>query len=268
LKVTLVESQSPELAPWLIGYLGGEIEEVGGLERRLLPPRPNHFVQIILDGTLLIRDAQSGTHNATPEAGLYGLLSHYRYELDISGTMRSISARLQPAAAGVLFGVDPVALVDSHFAIGLPAGLRAELQAAPSWDAMVAPLDRWLLTLAKGKRPDDPVALQASRLRQRNGNVAIQQLADAAGLSLRHFQRRFRALTGLNPKHFARICRIGHAVHLRQLQPDASWTTLALEAGYSDQPHFIRDFKALTGTLPSGFQRGQSPILRYPKWDE
>lgn len=268
MKVTLVESQSAELAPWLIGYLGGEIEAAGGLERRLLPPRPNHFVQIILEGTLLIGDAQSGTHRAAPDAGLYGLLSHYRYELEVSGTMRSVSARLQPAAAGVLFGVDPVALVDSHFAIELPAGLRAELQAAPDWEAMVAPLDRWLLALVAGKRRDDPVALQASRLRQLNGDVAIQQLADAAGLSLRHFQRRFRALTGLNPKHYARICRIGHAVHLRQLRPEASWTSLAFEAGYSDQPHFIRDFKALTGSLPSGFQRGQSPILRYPKWDE
>jgi AraC-like DNA-binding protein len=161
-----------------------------------------------------------------------------------------------------------VALVDSHFAIELPAGLRAELQSAPSWEAMAAPLDHWLLALAKGKRGDDPVARQASCLRERNGDVAIQHLADAAGLSLRHFQRRFRALTGLNPKHYARICRIGHAVHMRQLRPEASWTTLALEAGYSDQPHFIRDFKALTGVLPSNFQRGQSPILRYPKWDE
>ena len=89
-----------------------------------------------------------------------------------------------------------------------------------------------------------------------------------AGLSLRHFQRRFRALTGLNPKHYARICRIGYAVHRKELDPQSSWTALAHEAGYADQSHFIRDFKALTGTLPSRFLRGQTPILRYPKWDE
>jgi AraC-like DNA-binding protein len=267
-KVTLVDSKCPALAPWLIGYLGGEIAANGSVERRLLPPRPNHFVQIILDGTLLIRDVRSGAHRAAPDAGLYGLLSHFRYELAVSGSMRSISVRLQPGAAGVLFGVDPVPVVDNHCPIELPDGLRAELQAAPNWGAMVEPLDRWLLTLAEGKRRDDPVALQAASLRQLNGNVSIQQLADAAGISLRHFQRRFRALTGLNPKHYARICRIGHAVHLKQLRPEDSWTTLAHEAGYSDQPHFIRDFKALTGVLPSDFLRGQSPILRYPRWEE
>ena len=268
MKISLVDSNCPELEPWLIGYLGGEIEGFNGMERRLLPARPNHFVQIILEGALLIRDVQTGNSFPAPGAGLYGLLSHYRYDLEVAGTLRSVSARLQPAAAGVLFGFDPVALVDNHFALELPQGLLAKLKAASSWEAMVQPLNGWLLGLAKGKRRDDPVAREASRLRLRNGNVSIQQLADGAGLSLRHFQRRFRALTGINPKHYARICRIGHTIHMKELQPETSWTALAHEAGYSDQPHFIRDFKALTGALPSGFLRGQSPILRYPKWDE
>jgi AraC-like DNA-binding protein len=267
-KITLVDSDCPELEPWLIGYLGGEIAGPQGVERRVLPARPNCFVQIILDGYLALYDQASGKRLEVPQAGIYGLLSQYRYDMEVVGTMRSFSARLQPAAPGMLFGVDPIALVDHFFCIELPDGLLERLKAAKDWQAMVAPMNAWLLSLARGKRGDDPVALQASRLRQLNGNIAIQDLADAAGLSLRHFQRRFRQLTGLNPKHYSRICRIGHAVHRKELEPEASWTTLALEAGYSDQPHFIRDFKALTGALPSGFLRGQSPILRYPKWAE
>ena len=95
-----------------------------------------------------------------------------------------------------------------------------------------------------------------------HGTVPIQELADAAGISLRHFQRRFLQLTGLNPKHYARICRIGHAIHHKELEPDVSWTELALESGYADQSHFIRDFKALTGVVPREFLRGQTFILR------
>lgn len=267
-KITLVDSCCPELEPWLIGYLGGEIAGEGGTERRVLPARPNCFIQIILEGGLRIHDADRRSSFAAPRAGLFGLLSHYRYDIEAEGLMRSFSARLQPAAAFQLFGVDAVALVDSHVEIALPEGLLAKLEGAADWEAMVAPMNAWLLGLARGKRGDDPVAREASRLRLANGNIPIQELADAAGLSLRHFQRRFRQLTGLNPKHYARICRIGHAVHRKELEPEAPWTQLALEAGYSDQPHFIRDFKALTGSLPSGFLRGQSPILRYPKWDE
>ncbi len=268
MQITLFDSNCPELEPWLIGYLGGEIAGPEGVERRMLPARPNCFVQIVLEGRLELCDHVSRNRVQAPVVGLYGLLSQYSYDMAVPAAMRSVSARLQPAAAGALFGVDPVALVDSFVALDLPEGLLAHLQAAPDWQAMVAPLNGWLLGLAKGRRSDDPVAREAIRLRQLNGNIPIQDLADAAGFSLRHFQRRFRALTGVNPKHYARICRIGHAVYRKQLQPDASWTTLAHEAGYSDQPHFIRDFKALTGTLPSDFLRGQSPILRYPKWDE
>ena len=267
MNITLVDSASPDLAPYLIGYLGGEILD-DGLQRRVIPARPNCFIQIILEGQLALCDIRSGTKVATPPAGLYGLLSQHRFDMEVSGRMRSFSARLQPAAAGLLFDIDPVALVDSFVPISLPEGLLAELEAAPNWDAMVAPMDRWLLDLSKGKRNDDPVARQASRLRLAYGNLPIQELADAAGLSLRHFQRRFRKLTGLNPKHYARICRIGHAVHRKELEPETHWTALAHESGYADQSHFIRDFKALTGTLPRDFLRGQTPILRYPKWDE
>jgi len=238
------------------------------VQRRVIPARPNCFVQIILDGGLALYDLDSRARLVAPRVGLFGLLTHYRYDLEAVGTMRSFSARLQPAAAGALFGIDPVKLVDGFVALELPKGLLDELLAAPDWQAMVAPMDRWLTALTRDKRDDDPVARQANRLRQLRGNVAIQELADAAGLSLRHFQRRFRALTGINPKYYARICRIGHVVHRKELEPEASWTTLALEAGYSDQPHFIHDFKELTGTLPSEFLRGQTPILRYPKWDE
>ncbi len=267
MNITLVDSACPDLAPYLIGYLGGEIVEEG-LQRRVIPARPNCFIQIILEGQLALCDIRSGTKVTTPAAGLYGLLSQHRYDMEVSGRMRSFSARLQPAAAGLLFDIDPVALVDSFVPITLPDGLLAELEAAPNWAAMVAPMDRWLLALSKGKKIEDPVARQASRLRLAYGNLPIQELADAAGLSLRHFQRRFRKLTGLNPKHYARICRIGHAVHRKELEPDAHWTALAHESGYADQSHFIRDFKALTGTLPRDFLRGQTPILRYPKWDE
>lgn len=268
MKITLIDSACPELNSCLIGYVGGEVPQRSDLTRRVIPARPNCFVQIILEGAHWLYDLETRAHHKAPQTGLFGPLTHYRYDMEITGKLRTFSARLQPAAAGGLFGVDPVALVDSFVPLTLPAGLLDELRAARDWQAMVGPVDRWLLSLGSDKTCSDPVAHEATRLRQLRGAVPIQDLADAAGLSLRHFQRRFRALTGLNPKHYARICRIGHAVHRKELDPEASWTALAHEAGYADQSHFIRDFKALTGTLPRNFLRGQTPILRYPKWDE
>lgn len=268
MKITLIDSGCAELDSCLIGYVGGEIVDRGYMVRRVIPARPNCFIQIILEGRHWLYDLESRAHIEAPRVGLFGPLTHYRYDMEITGSMRTFSARLQPAAAGQLFDLDPVGLVDTFVPLSLPGGLLEELGAAPDWAAMARLVNGWLLSLRSGRGCNDPVAREAVRLRQLRGAVPIQELADSSGLSLRHFQRRFRKLTGLNPKHYARICRIGHAVHRKELEPGAPWTALAHEAGYADQSHFIRDFKALTGTLPRDFLRGQTPILRYPKWDE
>lgn len=266
MKITLVDSSAPELSSCLIGYIGGEIVEPGTVVRRVIPARPNCFVQFILQGGYTLHDIHNGHKFAPPRVGLFGPHTRYRYDFEVEGELRTFTAQLQPAAASRLFGVDPVALVDAFVPVSLPDGMLETMQSAANWKDVAIPVDGWMQNLTGGRACSDPVAREASRLRKWHGMIPIQELADAAGLSLRHFQRKFRQLTGLNPKHYARICRVGHAVHRKELEPDASWTELALEAGYSDQSHFIRDFKALTGTVPSEFLRGQRLILRDPKW--
>lgn len=268
MEITLVESQQRALAPWLIGYVGAETDAGSSPLRRVLPARPNCFIQIILAGDHTMIDIDSGTHLQVPAASLFGPLTHYRFDMAITGRLRTFSARLQPAAAGQLFGIEPVTLVNQFMPIPVPSDLLAGLRQTDDWHAMAARVDHWLLTLMQGQSDGDRVAQAARELRDRRGQCSIQQLADEAGISLRHFQRRFRTLTGLNPKLYARICRVSHAVHRKQLEPGISWTEVALEAGYADQSHFIRDFKALTAVLPQDFLRGQTPILRQPRWED
>ncbi|MFC0589868.1 helix-turn-helix domain-containing protein [Novosphingobium aquiterrae] len=266
MKIILVDSQNAALAPWLMGYLGAELNAGDRPVRRVIPVRPNCFVQIILGGDHLMIDVESGERVPAPRVGLFGPLSHYRYDMEISGPFRTFSARFQPAAAGQLFGVDPVAMVNRVMAIGLPSGLYDALDTAPDWGAMAELADRWIAMLCEGRFGEDPVARAARMLREAQGQLGIKELCEESGLSMRHFQRRFRQLTGQNPKHYARVCRVSHAVHMKELQPDLSWTAAAFEAGYSDQSHFIRDFKGLTGILPRDFLRFQTPIERYPRW--
>lgn len=262
MKLTLVDSSCPELASCLIGYIGGEIEPDGNVVRRVIPARPNCFIQIILEGRYSLHDVQTGKRIEPPAAGFVGPLTHYCYDFEVVGGLKTFTAQLQPASAAQFFDVDPVALVNGFKPIELPPGFLETLRAAPDWQSAAVAVDEWLKSMTHGRVCNDPVAREARRLRMMNGTVPIQELADAAGISLRHFQRRFHQLTGLNPKHYARICRIGHAIHRKELEPDASWTELALESGYADQSHFIRDFKSLTGVVPREFLRGQTFILR------
>ncbi len=268
MKITLVDSRERALAPWLIGYLGAWTDSGEQTVRRVIPARPNSFVQIILDGSHTMVDVESGERLAVPRFALFGPLTHYRYDMEITGTLRTFSARLQPAAAGALFGIDPAALVDSFVPVCLPEMVLSQLQGASGWAEMVPFADHCLCELAAGKPGPDQVAQAARKLRELHGQAGIHDLASEAGVSLRHFQRRFKAQTGLNPKLYARVCRISHAVHRKQIEPALSWTEVAFEAGYADQSHFIRDFKALTGVLPRNFLRGQHQIVRNPRWGE
>jgi AraC-like DNA-binding protein len=75
-------------------------------------------------------------------------------------------------------------------------------------------------------------------------------------------ERRFLAGVGIGPKRFARILRFQRA--LREKTDDArAWADVALDCGYCDQAHFIRDFKSFTGTSPARFFAEESPLTRF-----
>lgn len=82
-----------------------------------------------------------------------------------------------------------------------------------------------------------------------------EQAAEEAGLGLRALQRLFSRYVGISPKWMIQRYRLHEA--LEQLDADAEpdWPRLALELGYFDQAHFIKDFKALVGRTPSEYAR-------------
>ncbi|HMV70392.1 MAG TPA: helix-turn-helix domain-containing protein, partial [Myxococcota bacterium] len=63
---------------------------------------------------------------------------------------------------------------------------------------------------------------------------------------------------GLSPKVIARITRFQAALRSLMRDPGVSLADVALEAGYFDQAHFIRDFRRMTGGVPRGY-RGYYP---------
>jgi transcriptional regulator GlxA family with amidase domain len=75
-------------------------------------------------------------------------------------------------------------------------------------------------------------------------------LADGAGLSARHFARRFIEHAGVSPKLFARIVRFQAAIETKALSTGTSWTKIAHNFGYYDQMHMIHDFEQLAGGSP------------------
>ncbi|WP_454841973.1 helix-turn-helix domain-containing protein [Pseudomonas hormoni] len=90
---------------------------------------------------------------------------------------------------------------------------------------------------------------------RRRGDIRIQQLEDLSGYTSRTLHRQFSQDTGMSPKTFCRIIRCQAALDTLNTQRDVSFSELALDLGFSDQSHFLRDFKKLVSTTPCDYQR-------------
>jgi AraC-like DNA-binding protein len=78
--------------------------------------------------------------------------------------------------------------------------------------------------------------------------VHVPALADSIGLSERQLHRRCLDAFGYGPKMLARVLRMNAA--LDRARAGLALAEVAIQTGYSDQAHFTREIKALTGVPP------------------
>lgn len=97
----------------------------------------------------------------------------------------------------------------------------------------------------------DYVDYTVNQLRAHHGNIGISQLEDKLGISGRHLERLFHTRVGLSPKELSKIIRLNVALTKIKTNGNISLYHLSHDAGYYDQAHFSRDFKAIAGVPPS-----------------
>ena len=101
----------------------------------------------------------------------------------------------------------------------------------------------------------DPVNYFVNKLVNSNGWVDIAQLHQDSGLSVKQFERRFKAVAGFPPKYFARIARFQGLKNKYCSNQFKTMTSLAYSGKYYDQAHFNREFKEFSGVAPLKYFR-------------
>jgi AraC-like DNA-binding protein len=84
----------------------------------------------------------------------------------------------------------------------------------------------------------------------------VDMLTGRFDIGPRQLQRIFRDYVGVSPKWVIQRHRLIEAAErLRRRDQSVDFAALALDLGYSDQPHFIRDFKQMVGMTPADYQK-------------
>jgi AraC-like DNA-binding protein len=122
----------------------------------------------------------------------------------------------------------------------------------------VLPVERFLAGRIRAQTGISPqIEAAAQFIRNSEGRSSIGAIARQVGMSQSALERHFRVTVGTTPKMLSRLARLQHACRLRDA--GKSLTEIAFEAGYSDQPHMVRDFRLFTGTSPREFFLRPSP---------
>ncbi len=110
----------------------------------------------------------------------------------------------------------------------------------------------------------DQIAVYSSdRLLSNGEETDLNLLANTCNVSPRYLQKIFKDRIGIAPKQLQRISRFQKALHQITESPKVPFTAVTYDAGYYDQSHFIREFRAFTGFKPSDYQLRNHPINQY-----
>lgn len=80
------------------------------------------------------------------------------------------------------------------------------------------------------------------------GKVSIDEISVRFNVSSRQLRRRFSECVGVSPKVFARMKRFGHARRLLAERPHLDLQDVIFLAGYYDQSHLLKEFRAFSVT--------------------
>lgn len=111
---------------------------------------------------------------------------------------------------------------------------------------------------ARRREPDENVSQVTEivyTVAKERGILKVEDLVERYGLNKRTLQRLFARYVGVSPKWVIQRYRLHEASEQLAASGSINQAAIALNLGYSDQAHFVRDFKAIVGVSPAAYAR-------------
>ena len=179
--------------------------------------------------------------------------------LDGAGAVLGI--KLQPGAFRPFWGRPVAELTDASVPLETILGpecltVEAEILDLTDDAAMVARVESFLRPRLPPR--DEQVALARRIVDKAASDREIRKVDDlvtAVGIGKRAMQRLFHENVGVSPKWVIQRYRLQEAAEQLAEGKSLDLARLALDLGYFDQPHFIKDFKRMVGRSPGEYAR-------------
>jgi len=170
-----------------------------------------------------------------------------------------VGFRFRPGAAAGWLGVPANRIVGERLDLGELWGasachLSGRIQATPDLAKLVGQLEEAIGAHTQDHRAPDAAMGFAFDVIDRGlpaDKPLVPFLLRSLHMSERTLRRRFEESFGYGPKTLDRILRFHRFRRLRQASGDTSTAVLAIEAGYADQAHLIRESRRLSGITPA-----------------
>jgi len=147
--------------------------------------------------------------------------------------------------------------LDLHTAFG-PDGVTVPgaILALTDKGEMVASAETFL----RARRPERDALVEVittiiERISTERAITTVDGLVGRLDLTKRTVQRLFGRYVGVGPKWVIRRYRLHEAAERVATGGVVDWAALAVDLGYVDQAHFIKDFKALVGKPPADYAK-------------
>jgi AraC-like DNA-binding protein len=189
-----------------------------------------------------------------------GGVDRERFTYQCTGRGRAFGVKFRPGAFRPFLGAPVAELTDRVGPLATLWGpadaeaLATDLTSAKELPDLVAVAERHLR--AHWPEPDPEVATVGRIVNALLHDRTVTRVNDVSNrfdIPPRTLQRLFERYVGVSPKWVLRRYRVQEAAARLAEETGRSWAEVAVELGYFDQSHFIRDFTRAVGMTPSTY---------------
>jgi AraC-like DNA-binding protein len=228
---------------------------------------PTGTAQLIIDLSgdgLCVPDHSTSSRSRDTFPALFNGADTAAFLLETDRPLYQFGVDFKPGGAYPFFAPPASELQDAHLPLdalwsaGVVNELSERVAAASTLAERVEILEEILLRQIVRPLDHHPaVRLALQAFSNAPQSRAVAAVADAAGLSAGRLTRVFREEVGLTPKQYARVRRFRWALRRLHTGSRVNWARLAVDCGYYDQAHLIKDFQTFAGVCPSAYLRAR-----------